>query len=49
MFRCSNHIGNGEISPVEQDNLDATQLDAARGDQGERFSNGPVFSLSASR
>uniref|UniRef100_A0A8C6YB86 AT-rich interaction domain 2 n=1 Tax=Naja naja TaxID=35670 RepID=A0A8C6YB86_NAJNA len=26
-------------------NLDATQLDAAKGDQGERFSNGPVLAL----
>ncbi|KAH0616624.1 hypothetical protein JD844_027880 [Phrynosoma platyrhinos] len=41
--KTSNHVGNGEISPVEQGNLDATQQDAAKGDQGERFSNGPVL------
>ncbi|XP_070611677.1 AT-rich interactive domain-containing protein 2 isoform X2 [Erythrolamprus reginae] len=40
-----NHIGNGEISSIEQDNLDATQLDTAKGDQGERFSNGPILAL----
>ncbi|XP_053112444.1 AT-rich interactive domain-containing protein 2 isoform X1 [Hemicordylus capensis] len=44
--KTSNHVGNGEISPVEQQgNLDATQQDAAKGDQGERFSNGPVLCL----
>nr|XP_060633540.1 AT-rich interactive domain-containing protein 2 isoform X1 [Anolis sagrei ordinatus] len=44
--KTSNHVGNGEISPVEQGNLDATQQDAAKGDQGERFSNGPVLGVS---
>ncbi|XP_020651167.3 AT-rich interactive domain-containing protein 2 isoform X2 [Pogona vitticeps] len=43
--KTSNHVGNGEISPAEQGNLDATQQDAAKGDQGERFSNGPVLGL----
>lgn len=43
--KTSNHVGNGEISPLEQENLDATQLDTAKGDQGERFSNGPVLAL----
>ncbi|CAI5785490.1 AT-rich interactive domain-containing protein 2 isoform X1 [Podarcis lilfordi] len=43
--KTSNHVGNGEISPVEQGNMDATQQDAAKGDQGERFSNGPVLGL----
>ncbi|XP_060100932.1 AT-rich interactive domain-containing protein 2 isoform X1 [Heteronotia binoei] len=43
--KTSNHVGNGEISPAEQQgNLDATQ-DAAKGDQVERFSNGPVLGL----
>lgn len=44
--KTSNHVGNGEISASEQQgNVDATQQDAAKGDQGERFSNGPVLGL----
>lgn len=47
--KTSNHVGNGEISPVEQQgNLDATQQDTAKGDQGERISNGPVLTLNSS-
>lgn len=47
--KTSNHVGNGEISSVEQQgNLDATQQDTAKGDQGERISNGPVLTLSSS-
>ncbi|XP_068950346.1 AT-rich interactive domain-containing protein 2 [Petaurus breviceps papuanus] len=43
--KTSNHVGNGEISPAEQGNLDATQQDTAKGDQIERLSNGPVLTL----
>lgn len=44
--KTSNHVGNGQISPVEQQgNLDVMQQDAAKGDQEERFSNGPVLGL----
>uniref|UniRef100_A0A5F8HLD5 AT-rich interaction domain 2 n=1 Tax=Monodelphis domestica TaxID=13616 RepID=A0A5F8HLD5_MONDO len=46
--KTSNHVGNGEISPVEQGNLDATQQDTAKGDQIERISNGPVLTLGGS-
>uniref|UniRef100_A0A8C6Z3N4 AT-rich interaction domain 2 n=1 Tax=Nothoprocta perdicaria TaxID=30464 RepID=A0A8C6Z3N4_NOTPE len=47
--KTSNHVGNGDISSVEQQgNLDATQQDTAKGDQGERISNGPVLTLSSS-
>uniref|UniRef100_K7FH61 AT-rich interaction domain 2 n=1 Tax=Pelodiscus sinensis TaxID=13735 RepID=K7FH61_PELSI len=46
--KTSNHVGNGEISPVEQGNTDATQQETAKGDQGERISNGPVLTLSSS-
>lgn len=45
----SNHVGNGEISPVEpQGTSDATQQDTAKGDQLERVSNGPVLTLGGS-
>lgn len=47
--KTSNHVGNGEISPVEpQGTLDATQQDTAKGDQLERISNGPVLTLGGS-
>ncbi|XP_074870240.1 AT-rich interactive domain-containing protein 2 [Carettochelys insculpta] len=46
--KTSNHVGNGEISPVEQGNSDAMQQETAKGDQGERISNGPVLTLSSS-
>uniref|UniRef100_A0A8C8RL01 AT-rich interaction domain 2 n=1 Tax=Pelusios castaneus TaxID=367368 RepID=A0A8C8RL01_9SAUR len=47
--KTSNHVGNGEISPVEQQgNSDAMQQETAKGDQGERISNGPVLTLSSS-
>ncbi|XP_032639042.1 AT-rich interactive domain-containing protein 2 isoform X3 [Chelonoidis abingdonii] len=46
--KTSNHVGNGEISPVEQGNSDVTQQETAKGDQGERISNGPVLTLSNS-
>ncbi|XP_040834856.1 AT-rich interactive domain-containing protein 2 isoform X1 [Ochotona curzoniae] len=47
--KTSNHVGNGEISPVEpQGTSDATQHDTARGDQLGRVSNGPVLTLGGS-
>ncbi|XP_045409927.1 AT-rich interactive domain-containing protein 2 isoform X2 [Lemur catta] len=47
--KTSNHVGNGEISPVEpQGTLDVTQQDTAKGDQLERISNGPVLTLGGS-
>lgn len=47
--KTSNHVGNGEISPVEpQGTLDATQQDTAKGDQLERISNGPILTLGGS-
>ncbi|XP_004711495.1 AT-rich interactive domain-containing protein 2 [Echinops telfairi] len=47
--KTSNHVGNGEISPVEpQGTLDATQQDTAKGDQLERFSNGPILTWGGS-
>uniref|UniRef100_A0A8C9H3R2 AT-rich interaction domain 2 n=1 Tax=Piliocolobus tephrosceles TaxID=591936 RepID=A0A8C9H3R2_9PRIM len=47
--KTSNHVGNGEISPVEpQGTLDITQQDTAKGDQLERISNGPVLTLGGS-
>uniref|UniRef100_A0A8C4VRD8 AT-rich interaction domain 2 n=1 Tax=Gopherus evgoodei TaxID=1825980 RepID=A0A8C4VRD8_9SAUR len=46
--KTSNHVGNGEISPVEQGNSDVTQQETAKGDQGERISNGPILTLSSS-
>ncbi|XP_030071610.1 AT-rich interactive domain-containing protein 2 [Microcaecilia unicolor] len=41
--KASNHVGNGEISPVEQDNFDSTQQVTAKGDHMERISNGPIL------
>ncbi|XP_016056653.1 PREDICTED: AT-rich interactive domain-containing protein 2 isoform X2 [Miniopterus natalensis] len=47
--KTSNHVGNGEISPMEpQGTLDATQQDTAKGDQLERTSNGPILTLGGS-
>ncbi|XP_036865393.2 AT-rich interactive domain-containing protein 2 isoform X1 [Manis javanica] len=47
--KTSNHVGNGEISPVEpQGTPDATQQDTAKGDQRDRISNGPVFAWGGS-
>uniref|UniRef100_A0A8C2UNH9 AT-rich interaction domain 2 n=1 Tax=Chinchilla lanigera TaxID=34839 RepID=A0A8C2UNH9_CHILA len=47
--KTSNHVGNGEISPVEpQGTLGATQQGTAKGDQLERVSNGPVLALGGS-
>uniref|UniRef100_A0A2K5WP19 AT-rich interactive domain-containing protein 2 n=1 Tax=Macaca fascicularis TaxID=9541 RepID=A0A2K5WP19_MACFA len=47
--KTSNHVGNGEISPMEpQGTLDTTQQDTAKGDQLERISNGPVLTLGGS-
>uniref|UniRef100_A0A8I3X2A9 AT-rich interactive domain-containing protein 2 n=1 Tax=Callithrix jacchus TaxID=9483 RepID=A0A8I3X2A9_CALJA len=47
--KTSNHVGNGEISPVEpQGTLDVTQQDTAKGDQLERIPNGPVLTLGGS-
>ncbi|XP_022428102.1 AT-rich interactive domain-containing protein 2 [Delphinapterus leucas] len=47
--KTSNHVGNGEISPMEpQGTFDATQQDTAKGDQLERISNGPVLTLGGS-
>uniref|UniRef100_A0A2K6C4J7 AT-rich interactive domain-containing protein 2 n=1 Tax=Macaca nemestrina TaxID=9545 RepID=A0A2K6C4J7_MACNE len=47
--KTSNHVGNGEISPMEpQGTLDITQQDTAKGDQLERISNGPVLTLGGS-
>ncbi|MEJ1271312.1 AT rich interactive domain 2 (ARID RFX-like) [Cricetulus griseus] len=47
--KTSNHVGNGEISPVEpQGTSDATQQDPAKGDELERVSNGPVLTLGGS-
>ncbi|XP_060047431.1 AT-rich interactive domain-containing protein 2 [Erinaceus europaeus] len=47
--KTSNHVGNGEISPVEpQGTLDATQQDTAKGDPLERISNGPILTLGGS-
>ncbi|XP_073476057.1 AT-rich interactive domain-containing protein 2 [Aquarana catesbeiana] len=41
--KTSNHVGNGEISPVEQQELlDSNQQVTAKGEQVERLSNGPV-------
>lgn len=48
-YKSSNHLGNGEISPMEpQGTLDATQQDTAKGDQLERTSNGPILTLGVS-
>ncbi|KAE8615761.1 hypothetical protein XENTR_v10008609 [Xenopus tropicalis] len=42
--KASNHVGNGDISPVEQQELlDSSQLVTAKGDQVEKLSNGPVL------
>ncbi|KAG8439740.1 hypothetical protein GDO86_005784 [Hymenochirus boettgeri] len=42
--KASNHVGNGEISPVEQQELfDSSQLVTAKGDQVEKLSNGPIL------
>uniref|UniRef100_G1S8C9 AT-rich interaction domain 2 n=1 Tax=Nomascus leucogenys TaxID=61853 RepID=G1S8C9_NOMLE len=47
--KTSNHVGNGEISPMEpQGTLDITQQDTAKGDQLERIPNGPVLTLGGS-
>ncbi|KAB0377986.1 hypothetical protein FD755_009564, partial [Muntiacus reevesi] len=47
--KTSNHVGNGEISPMEpQGTLNATQQDTAKGDQVERTSNGPILTLGVS-
>nr|XP_033815189.1 AT-rich interactive domain-containing protein 2 isoform X2 [Geotrypetes seraphini] len=46
--KASNHVGNGEISPVEQDNFDSTQHVTAKGDHMERISNGPILPSSSS-
>ncbi|XP_069832054.1 AT-rich interactive domain-containing protein 2 [Dendropsophus ebraccatus] len=47
--KASNHVGNGEISPVEQqDLLDCAQQVTAKGDQGEKLSNGPLLPNSLS-
>uniref|UniRef100_A0A8D1Q4B7 AT-rich interactive domain-containing protein 2 n=1 Tax=Sus scrofa TaxID=9823 RepID=A0A8D1Q4B7_PIG len=47
--KTSNHVGNGEISPMEpQGTSDATQQDTAKGDQLERISNGPILTLGGS-
>ena len=36
--KSSNHLGTGEISPMEpQRTLDATQQDTAKGDQLEKY------------
>ncbi|CAJ0963142.1 unnamed protein product, partial [Ranitomeya imitator] len=46
--KASKHVGNGEISPVEQnDLLDSAQV-TAKGDQVEKLSNGPIFPNSLS-
>ncbi|XP_066447813.1 AT-rich interactive domain-containing protein 2 [Eleutherodactylus coqui] len=42
--KASNHVGNGEISPVEQqDLLESAQQVTAKGDPMERLSNGPIL------
>ncbi|KAM4749702.1 AT-rich interactive domain-containing protein 2 [Rhinophrynus dorsalis] len=47
--KASNHLGNGEISPVEQQQLlDCSQQLTAKGDQVEKLSNGPILPNSMS-
>ncbi|KAG8577694.1 hypothetical protein GDO81_010263 [Engystomops pustulosus] len=47
--KASNHLGNGEISPVEpQDLLESAQQVTAKGDQVEKISNGPILANSLS-
>ncbi|XP_044136313.1 AT-rich interactive domain-containing protein 2 isoform X1 [Bufo gargarizans] len=47
--KASNHVGNGEISPMEQQDLvDSAQQVTAKGDQLERLSNGPILANSLS-
>ncbi|XP_068132691.1 AT-rich interactive domain-containing protein 2 isoform X2 [Hyperolius riggenbachi] len=47
--KTSNHVGNGEISPVEQqERLASCQQVTAKGDQVERLSNGPIAPISLS-
>ncbi|KAM4677055.1 AT-rich interactive domain-containing protein 2 [Discoglossus pictus] len=47
--KASNHVGNGEISPSEQQELlDCSQQVTAKGDQGEKLSNGPIVPNSVS-
>ncbi|RXM29926.1 AT-rich interactive domain-containing protein 2 [Acipenser ruthenus] len=42
--KASKHVGNGEISPPEQqENSDPTRQDTAKADHSERTSNGPVI------
>ncbi|XP_072257545.1 AT-rich interactive domain-containing protein 2 [Pyxicephalus adspersus] len=47
--KTSNHVGNGEISPVEQQEVtDSSQQVTAKGEQVEKLSNGPVAPKSLS-
>lgn len=47
--KTCNHVGNGEVSPVEpQGTLGATQQETAKGDQLERVPNGPALTLGGS-
>lgn len=47
--KASNHVGNGEISPMEQqDLLDCAQQVTAKGEQVEKLSNGPILPNSLS-
>ncbi|KAM3926912.1 AT-rich interactive domain-containing protein 2 isoform 2-T2 [Leptodactylus fuscus] len=47
--KASNHLGNGEIAPVEQqDLLDSSQQVTAKGDQVEKLTNGPILANSLS-
>ncbi|XP_028905625.1 AT-rich interactive domain-containing protein 2 isoform X2 [Ornithorhynchus anatinus] len=47
--KSSNHVGNGELCPAEQQgDSDAIQQDTAKGDQVERISNGPTLTLGGS-
>ncbi|OCT88960.1 AT-rich interactive domain-containing protein 2 isoform X2 [Xenopus laevis] len=42
--KASNHLGNGDTSPAEQQELlDSSQQVTAKGDQVEKLSNGPVL------
>ncbi|MEE6480780.1 hypothetical protein FKM82_012669 [Ascaphus truei] len=46
--KASNHVGNGEVFPVEQHGLlDSSQV-TAKGDQVEKLSNGPLVPNSGS-
>ncbi|XP_075713146.1 AT-rich interactive domain-containing protein 2 [Rhinoderma darwinii] len=46
--KASNHVGNGEIAPMEQQQLlDSAQV-TAKGDQVEKLSNGPILPNSLS-